>query len=574
MKNKTRLLLLITLTPLLSLAQETQKLSDNKMQQHAQKEAGMQFDQNERLDDPYLPNAYNNEKVTPAYKYSNKKKAKSINTIITTVQVNVNSSGQNIVGDAANEPNITWNPLDKSKMAIGWRQFDNVSSNFRQAGWGYTTDSGQTWTFPGKIDPGVFHSDPVLDYDSAGNFYYNSLYTTYATTVYESTNGGVSWGAGTPAGGGDKQWMAIDRTPGVGSGNIYSFWSQSFTTCGPGFFTRSTNGNSSYEPCTIINGNPSLGTMTIGNAGQLYIVGQNSTNDGVVVCKSLNAQIPNSTIVWENPVSVYLDGAIMFYPNVNPAGILGQGNIDLDRSNGPGRGNVYVLASVQRLSINDPGDVMFSRSTDSGMTWTAPIRINDDASTINTQWIGTMSVSPTGRIDIVWLDTRDGQPGSDSSALYYSYSYDQGNTWSANERLSPLFYPHIGYPNQNKMGDYFDMISDSTGAHLAWANTLNGEEDVYYSHIIPPTITTAVNQISRTTIFSIYPNPSNGVFDISSNATRSEITIYNSLGENVYSIFSTKGTSKIDISNQPAGVYFLKMADQDGNLMVKKIIKE
>jgi hypothetical protein len=33
------------------------------------------------------------------------------------------------------------------------------------------------------------------------------------------------------------------------------------------------------------------------------------------------------------------------------------------------------------------------------------------------------------------------------------------------------------------MGDYFDMESDSAGAHLAWAATFNGEEDVYYSYI-------------------------------------------------------------------------------------------
>ncbi len=60
-------------------------------------------------------------------------------------------------------------------MAIGWRQFNTVTSNFRQAGYGYTTNGGQTWTFPGVIEPGVFRSDPVLDSDVDGNFYYNSL---------------------------------------------------------------------------------------------------------------------------------------------------------------------------------------------------------------------------------------------------------------------------------------------------------------------------------------------------------------------------------------------------------------
>jgi hypothetical protein len=51
--------------------------------------------------------------------------------------------------------------------------------------------------------------------------------------------------------------------------------------------------------------------------------------------------------------------------------------------------------------------------------------------------------------------------------------------------MSESFNPHIGWPVQQKMGDYFDMISDDGGAHLAWAGTFNNEQDVYYSYITP-----------------------------------------------------------------------------------------
>jgi hypothetical protein len=69
--------------------------------------------------------------------------------VFVSYQVNVDASGQNIVGDAANECSISVDPTDSTKMAVGWRQFDSVLSNFRQGGWGYTTDGGVTWTFPG-----------------------------------------------------------------------------------------------------------------------------------------------------------------------------------------------------------------------------------------------------------------------------------------------------------------------------------------------------------------------------------------------------------------------------------------
>ena len=127
-------------------------------------------------------------------------------------------------------------------------------------------------------------------------------------------------------------------------------------------------------------------------------------------------------------------------------------------------------------SVNSPGDdpldVMFTRSEDGGATWSAPVRINDDAG-LGWQWFGTMSVAPTGRIDVVWNDTRDGSLVN-RSALYTSSSADGGRSWSANERLSDVFDSHIGWPMQNKLGDYYHMVSDRVGAHVAWAATFTG----------------------------------------------------------------------------------------------------
>src|SRR6476660_9098449 len=66
----------------------------------------------------------------------------------TSIQVNVNASGQNIIGDAANECSISVDPTNTSKKTVAWRQFNDVNSNFRQAGWSYTSNGGTTWTFP------------------------------------------------------------------------------------------------------------------------------------------------------------------------------------------------------------------------------------------------------------------------------------------------------------------------------------------------------------------------------------------------------------------------------------------
>jgi hypothetical protein len=529
----------------------------------------------EVVDDAYKPNAWNNQRTTPAYRFSQRMKSGLNRSSIYTAQVNVNAQGMNIVGDAGNEPSIAVDPNHPERIVIGWRQFDNVSSNFRQAGWSYSLDGGQTWTFPGVINPGVFRSDPVLDYDSRGNFYYNSLEgpTSFLCKVYKSTDGGATWDDGVDAQGGDKQWMAIDRSGEASDGFTYAFWSYFYSTCDPGFATRSTDGEH-YENCFTIDGYPYWGTMAVGSEGELYVAGTTMANDdSLVVARSLSARFADSLVSWDQVVKVFIDGNPAGWKPINPVGLLGQVNVDVDHSDGPGSGNVYITAPVARSSSTDPCDAMFARSTDGGKTWSAPVRINDDASTTNWQWFPTMSVAPNGRIDVIWLDTRDAPAGSDSSALYYSFSTDQGQTWSPNERMSEKFDQHVGYPDQNKMGDYFDMVSDNHGAHLAWANTFNGEEDVCYSYIVPY-INTGMPDAALVNRIRVYPNPARDILTIRGLTAGSAVELYSILGGKVFERTLAGPDVEIDLSGEAPGIYFLKMVDPGGTTIIRKIARE
>ncbi len=533
----------------------------------------------EKIDDTYQHVSRENMGRSPGYRFDT--------TTYFTRQVNIDANGDNITGDAANEPSIAVDPTNPGRIVIGWRQFDNVSNNFRQAGYGYSDDGGETWTFPGVIDPGVFRSDPVLDFDKNGNFYYNSLTVDNSDNmwcdVYRINDGGFEWDEGTYAQGGDKQWMRIDRTDGLGSDNIYADWNQSYSICNNGSFTRSTDGGESYEDCIPVDKNPYWGTLAVGPDGELYEVGAAyGYNDGVIVDKSNNAKLQGSDIKWDMTTWVLLDGQLSGWTNINPSGLLGQAWIDVDKSDGPGRGYVYVMATVERISFYDPGDVMFARSTDGGLTWDDPIRINDDLSFTNTQWMGTMSVAPDGRIDVVWLDTRNAPLGhSDNSALYYSFSVDHGETWSPNKRISEVFNPHLGYPNQEKMGDYFDMVSDENGAHLAWANTLNGEEDVCYTHITPSVVLGVNKQIQTNKVFNLrnYPNPfsSRTLLEYFLPETKQvRLNLYDSYGKLVKKLVNqtqTKGFKKVDVSvaDLKAGIYYARLRVEN-NIETSKLV--
>ena len=403
----------------------------------------------------------------------------------TSVQVNVDEAGNNIIGDAANEPSIALNPTNHNNLVIGWRQFDTIQSNFRQAGVGHTLDGGKTWNNTGPIEPGIFRSDPVLAADSSGKIFYYSLstnadFTFFFCDMFNSDDGGATWSDSVPAEGGDKQWMAIDRSGGRGDGFIYAMWNAAFSCCPSGYFTRSIDSGNSFQPS--IDTPPPIfwGTMAVGPEGELYICGRSGGNNFVI--RSDNAQNGPQTPLFPQQVAVDLNGQNGFFDGPNPAGLLGQYDVEVDCSVGPNRGNVYLLASIDPPGP-DPLDVMFSRSADGGATWDDPVRVNSDPTESGRyNWFGTMSLAPCGRIDVIWNDMRDDTDGT-MSALYYAFSMDAGVTWSEDQQVAPAFNSLIGFPNQDKIGDYYDLRSTDDAVHIAYSATFNGEQDVYYLRI-------------------------------------------------------------------------------------------
>ena len=402
----------------------------------------------------------------------------------TSYQVNVNANGNNIVGDAANEPSICVAPTDGTKMSIGWRQFDSVSSNFRQAGFAHTINGGRTWISAGVLQPNVFRSDPVLNSDSSGHFFYLSLLQTFFDDLWRSLNGGQSWAYVVRAYGGDKEWFTIDKTNSTGHGFQYQFWSDG-TNLGGRQFTRSTNGGLTWMNPIDIPNSPAFGTLDVDSSGNLFIGGVELESGRIWCVRSTNAKNGAVVPTFDQSTPVNLGGSIVAGQLINPQGLAGQVFLSVDRSGTSTNNNIYILASVQPAGFATGTDVMFARSTNGGQTFSTPRRINDDpVNHAKWHWFGTLSVAPNGRIDAVWLDTRNAG-NNINSQLFYSYSLDGGSTWSPNVAISDSFNPYLGYPNQDKLGDYITIVSDNGGGNVAYAATFNGEEDIYYVRVVP-----------------------------------------------------------------------------------------
>ncbi|MDG1452148.1 MAG: S8 family serine peptidase [Polaribacter sp.] len=80
--------------------------------------------------------------------------------------------------------------------------------------------------------------------------------------------------------------------------------------------------------------------------------------------------------------------------------------------------------------------------------------------------------------------------------------------------------------------------------------------------------------IDRSSLLNIYPNPSNGLFNIQSSSKIISYTVKNSFGKQIMFKKSNNQKVNIDISRFPVGLYFLSLQIENGELITKKILKK
>ena len=160
-------------------------------------------------------------------------------------------------------------------------------------------------------------------------------------------------------------------------------------------------------------------------------------------------------------------------------------------------GNGDVNASIADL------DIFFTSSAD-GKNWTTPVRVNDDPkNTGRDQEFPEMSITPSGRLDMVWYDNRNDPfpppgPGNvgNRQDVYYSWSTDGGKTWAKNVRLNDVTLNRtIGtWTNQYFIVVPPAIVSADGWATAVWSDTRNGDattnsQDLYDAPIAYDTST-------------------------------------------------------------------------------------
>ena len=107
------------------------------------------------------------------------------------------------------------------------------------------------------------------------------------------------------------------------------------------------------------------------------------------------------------------------------------------------------------------------------------------------------------------------------------------------------------------------------------SSSCSGSPVVSNTVVVTVYICTGINEIEKNISFTIYPNPTTGIFTLqtNSNINNTIVMITNTLGEKIYENKITSARTEIDFSEQPAGIYFaeIKTAKQ---IFRKKIIKQ
>src|SRR5438132_8964005 len=149
--------------------------------------------------------------------------------------------------------------------------------------------------------------------------------------------------------------------------------------------------------------------------------------------------------------------------------------------------NIVHLVYAQHGTGADPGDVYYIRSTDSGVTFSAPFKLNTD-STTRPQWQPNISVSDAGTLFAMWYDAREsascakGNPAVPCYRMFARKSNDNGATWLADDMLSDVVSRLPAQPDPGIQSTYagdYDYGSAILTKHLtSWDDgrvTISGQ---------------------------------------------------------------------------------------------------
>ena len=405
------------------------------------------------------------------------------------------ANGGTVFINAEVEPYLAVDPNNNQRMVGAWQQDRWSNGSARGVVSGFSNDGGLNWTLrplPFSICGGgnatnggnyARATDPWVTITPDGTVHAMGLATTggsfqpgsvNAMLAVRSVDGGNSWstvrtliqdGAGFFN---DKNSMTADPTR---IGYVYATWDRlAAGGGGPTMFTRTTDNGLSWEPARAIF-DPGSASQTIGN---LIVVLEDGTLvnlftliDGSGPNERTSLQVMRSTnqgTTWSAPVEVAeLLGIGAKDPEtgapVRDGAILGQ------IAAAPTGNTLYVVWQDARFTSGARDAIAISRSTDGGLTWSAPTRVSTDPGVA--AFTPSVHVLDNGTVGVTWYDFRSNT--GDSTTLPTDYwlatSSNGGSTWTETRVAPPFDLAIAANAGGLFVGDY-QALKDRNGVFV------------------------------------------------------------------------------------------------------------
>jgi hypothetical protein len=287
-------------------------------------------------------------------------------------------------------------------------------------------------------------------------------------------------------------------------GRMYVSWND-FNVGGGALFLRysSDNGLTWTNARQITTGTPFIRNVQITGdlaTGDVYIAGMNEGGGGLTTRSNLFFRSTDGGNTWTNTYT----GPTFNGPGRGASGYFATmyNNPAYWRHMGWGQpaalnGIVHYVYASRNTATGDAGNVFYIRSTDRGVTFSAPFQLNTNTDPTKAQWQPNLSVGSSGSLLSVWYDERERtaascQPSSPSTRCYRMWarrSIDNGATWFADDAFSDVVTPLPLQPDPGIQATYagdYDYASSSPNQHLhAWVDgrvTISGnsQQDAFH----------------------------------------------------------------------------------------------
>jgi hypothetical protein len=267
-----------------------------------------------------------------------------------------------------------------------------------------------------------------------------------------------------------------------------------------------------------------------------------------------------------------MNGIQGLLPEKNSIRVNGLPRIAIDNSGGPRDGWIYVVtAQKSRVPAGNDPDIILNRSTDSGQTWSAGIRVNQDAlNNGKIQYFPAITVDDQGGVNVIYYDDRS--TTSDSCGVFLSRSIDGGTSWQDYEISDHNFEPvPIGGLGQGYQGDNIDITVTNNTLWPVWMDNSTGIYQIWTAPVDLSSLDIAssdeINIPENLEISAVYPNPFNSTTNIeywiieSGQVTMSIYDLNGRLVEELVNQWHPPGNHRyqFDATNLSSGIYILRL---------------